>query len=109
MGKRKRRAFSPEFKAETIRLVQESGRRSLHTGSREVIFVDDAGERLNQEAMHKRIFTPALRRAGVRHRGSYAIRDTFISHALSEGGEINAVAKFCGTSVRMIEKHYWRG
>lgn len=36
----------------------------------------------------------------------YTLRHTFIANALTGGVEIHAVAKLCGTSVRMIEKHY---
>ena len=33
---------------------------------------------------------------------------TFISLALSRGGNIKWLAEYCGTSVAMIEKHYGR-
>ena len=36
----------------------------------------------------------------------YALRHTHISRALSAGVNIQVVAENCGTSVRMIEKHY---
>jgi hypothetical protein len=36
----------------------------------------------------------------------YATRHTFISDALSQGVNIKWLAKYCGTSVAMIEKHY---
>jgi len=36
----------------------------------------------------------------------YTLRHTFIANALTGGVDIHAVAKLCGTSVRMIELHY---
>lgn len=36
----------------------------------------------------------------------YVLRHTFIANALTGGVDIHAVAKLCGTSVRMIELHY---
>lgn len=36
----------------------------------------------------------------------YTLRHTFIANALKGGMGIHQVAKMCGTSVRMIEKHY---
>jgi integrase len=48
----------------------------------------------------------ALRGAGIRPRGPYHTRHTFISIALSNGANIKWLAEYCGTSVAMIEKHY---
>jgi len=36
----------------------------------------------------------------------YTMRHTFIANALTGGVDIHAIAKLCGTSVRMIELHY---
>jgi integrase len=36
----------------------------------------------------------------------YTLRHTFIANALTGGMDIHAVAKMCGTSIRMIELHY---
>jgi len=36
----------------------------------------------------------------------YTLRHTFIANALTGGVDIHTVAKLCGTSVAMIEKHY---
>jgi hypothetical protein len=47
-----------------------------------------------------------LRRAELRARGQYNIRDTFISIALSAGEDPGWVAKVCGTSEEMIFRHY---
>jgi integrase len=49
-----------------------------------------------------------LRKAGIAERGQYAIRDTFISLALSSGEDPGWVAQVCGTSEQMIFRHYRR-
>ena len=36
----------------------------------------------------------------------YTLRHTFIANALNGGMDIHTIAKLCGTSVPMIEKHY---
>src|SRR5262249_949717 len=43
---------------------------------------------------------------GLRVRGRYNIRDSFISLALSAGEDPGWVAQVCGTSERMIFDHY---
>jgi integrase len=48
----------------------------------------------------------ALRGAGVRPRGPYHTRHTFISIGLSNGANIKWLAEYCGTSIAMIERHY---
>ena len=49
MGKRKRRAFSPEFKAETVRLVRESG-KSVGAIARELDLTETALRRWVDQA-----------------------------------------------------------
>ena len=49
---------------------------------------------------------PRAGRAGIADRGQYAIRDTFISHALTAGEDPAWVAELCGTSEQMIFRHY---
>jgi hypothetical protein len=50
-----------------------------------------------------------LRAAGLRERGPYNIRDTFITLALSAGEDPGWVAALCGTSESMIFRHYRKG
>jgi hypothetical protein len=59
-----------------------------------------------QQRLHKKIWLPTLRKIELRARGQYNIRDTFISLALSAGEDPGRVARVCGTSERMIFKHY---
>src|SRR5262249_61242216 len=48
----------------------------------------------------------ATMRVGLRGRGQYNIRDTFISIALSAGEDPGWVARVCGTPEEMIFRHY---
>jgi site-specific recombinase XerD len=49
----------------------------------------------------------ALKKAGLAPDGSnYALRHTYVSHAIEGGVPFNVIADNCGTSVRMIEKTY---
>lgn len=50
----------------------------------------------------------ALRKLKIRHRKWYATRHTFISLSLTEGANITALARYCGTSVAMIDSNYAR-
>lgn len=51
-------------------------------------------------------FYDVLMRLKLRKRKFYATRHTFISWALTEGGNAYGIAKHCDTSVEMIEKNY---
>jgi integrase len=78
----------------------------LRTGTRDFVFADENGRPFSQEQLHKRIWLPTLRKLGLRARGQYNIRDTFITLALSAGEDPGWVAQVCGTSERMIFDHY---
>jgi integrase len=67
-------------------------RRSLQTGRRDFVFSDEQGNPLSQEWLHKRVWLPTLRKLGLRARGQYNIRDTFITLALSAGEDPGWVA-----------------
>jgi hypothetical protein len=66
------------------------------------VFTDPAGQPPSQEWLHKRVWLVALERAGLRRRGQYNFRDSFITIALSAGEDPGWVAKGCGTSEEMI-------
>lgn len=78
----------------------------MQVGKREFVFSNEHGAPLSQEWLHKRIWLPTLRKLGLRDRGQYNIRDTFITLALSAGEDPGWVAQVCGTSERMIFEHY---
>src|SRR5262249_49233902 len=70
------------------------------------VFTDPSGHPLSQEWLHRRVWLSTLERAGLRRRGQYNVRDSFISIALSAGEDPGWVAKVCGTSEEMIFRHY---
>jgi hypothetical protein len=70
------------------------------------VFTDPSGHPLSQEWLHKRVWLSTLERAGLRRRGQYNVRDSFISIALSAGEDPGWVAKVCGRSEEMIFRHY---
>lgn len=56
---------------------------------------------------HQRLFAAAVKAAEMPEETTfYALRHTHISLALLAGVNIQVLAENCGTSVRMIEKHY---
>ena len=63
---------------------------------------------LQHNRIYKYVWRPALRRAGLRLRGLYTIRDSFISLSLSAGEDSGWVAQIAGTSEQMIFRHYRR-
>ena len=65
-----------------------------------------SGKQIVSEKPPLLIWNAALKKSGIRHRVAYATRDTFISHALSDGANINQVAQQCGNSPAVIMKHY---
>jgi integrase len=75
-------------------------------GPDDFLFIDDQGRPLSQEWPNKRVWKLTLRLAGVRGRGQYCIRDTFITLSLSAGEDPGWVARVCGTSEQMIFRHY---
>ncbi|MDG2307475.1 MAG: hypothetical protein P8R42_23040, partial [Candidatus Binatia bacterium] len=90
-----------------FQVLERRRRASLKTGRRDYVFTDSLGKTLSQDWLHKRVFKPTLRKLGIAHRGQNdGMRDTFITLSLSAGEDPGWVAKFCGTSERMIWEHY---
>ncbi len=75
-------------------------------GSDEFLFVRSDGRRWKKSDQTRPV-KDALRRVGLAPDGSiYALRHTYVSHAIEGGVPLNVIADNCGTSVRMIEKTY---
>ena len=53
-------------------------------------------------------FRPVLDRLGIRQRGFYHGRHSYISAAALAGAPLPKIAAYCGTSVARIERHYLR-
>lgn len=70
------------------------------------LFVNTNGDPLNQYHWAPEHWPRCITALELRYRKFYATRHTFISLALSEGADVYGVARYAGTSVAMIEKHY---
>ena len=71
-----------------------------------LLFPAAKGGYIGLDSWRSREWYPALEAAGLAQRGPYALRHTFITHALSAGVPIFDVARYAGTSVQMIERTY---
>ena len=70
------------------------------------LFVRSDGNRWKRSDQTRPI-KDALKKAGLTPNGSlYALRHTYVSHAIEGSVPLNIIADNCGTSVRMIEKTY---
>jgi integrase len=87
----------------TPRAVDALGARRIDTT---VLFANRFGERLNYDNWRCRIWTPALKSAGVPLRGPYHLRHTFATEALAAGVSIFELSRLMGASVAMIDKTY---
>jgi integrase len=74
--------------------------------AKEFLFVRTDGSRWKRSDQTRPV-KEALKNAGLTPDGSlYALRHTYVSHAIEGGIPLNVIADNCGTSVRMIEKTY---
>ena len=71
-----------------------------------LIFPAPAGGIYNLQNWRHRHFDPAVQQAELVDVNPYTLRHSGISWALSVGVPPGDVARFAGTSIRMIEKHY---
>jgi integrase len=95
-------SYDPQIFALLTKLLEDRSQ----PGPNDYVFTDPAGQPLSQEWLHKRVWLVTLERAGLRRRGQYNIRDSFITIALSAGEDPGWVATVCGTSEEMIFRHY---
>jgi integrase len=78
----------------------------LHVTPDTFVFTTPTGLPLDTDRFVELRWHRALRATGTRPRKFYATRHTFISVALSRGCMPKWVAKYCGTSLEMLDKHY---
>ena len=71
-----------------------------------LLFPNRWGDCLNFNNWRCRIWTPALRAAGVDLRGPYHLRHTFATEALAAGVSIFELSRLMGASVATIDKTY---
>jgi integrase len=70
------------------------------------LFNGDRGGFLNLHEWRRDHWTPALKGAGLDHRGPYALRHTFASFAIAARVSLFELARFMGTSVEQIDRTY---
>ncbi|MEA2659695.1 MAG: integrase [Candidatus Binatota bacterium] len=103
-------------------LAKELARiKPLHVTEDTHVFVNEDGEPLNFHTWRGKVSgraiksgekTPhgvwyrALRATGMKPRGPYTMRHTFISIGLTNGANVKLIAEYSGTSLEMIQKHY---
>jgi integrase len=85
--------------------------RPLHEKAGDFFFLDSKGHGIRHDFWAMNNWSRICKAAKVRPRKFYATRHTFISAALSHGESPLEVAEYCGTSMRMIDRHYgaWIG
>src|SRR5262245_1581784 len=80
----------------------------LHVTPESFVFTTPTGLPLDTDRFVELRWHRALRATGTRSRKFFTTRHTFISIALSRGCKPKWVAKYCGTSLEMLDKHYGR-
>ena len=70
------------------------------------VFTDRRGERIKHVTFRMRYWAPALKAAGLDHRGVYATRHTFATWSIRAGVNLFYLSRVMGTSLTMIDKTY---
>jgi integrase len=70
------------------------------------VFTDRRGERIKHVTFRMRHWAPALKAAGLDHRGVYATRHTFATWSIRAGVNLFYLSRVMGTSLTMIDKTY---
>lgn len=76
-----------------------------HPAADGFVFTTPSGAPLDEANFYRREWIPMLRRLGIRQRGLYNTRHTYITYMLELTGNPLFVARQTGTSLEMIEKH----
>lgn len=78
-------------------------------GGSELIFPNRFGNHMNLRNLRRRVWVPALAKAGLKRRDLYNTRHTFATHALASGEDPGWVAKMLGhTTLTMLMTRYYR-
>jgi integrase len=70
------------------------------------LFPGVRGGYLNLNEWRRDEWTPAVRAAGLEHRGPYSLRHTYAAFSIAAGVSLFALARRMGTSVEQIGKTY---
>jgi integrase len=71
-----------------------------------LVFPSRDGDYLKLKTFYLRHWQPALRAAGVEHRGVYACRHTFAAWSIAAGVQLFYLSRIMGTSVTQIDASY---
>jgi integrase len=71
-----------------------------------LVFPGARGGHLCLNKWRRDTWTPALRAAGLDHRGPYALRHTYASLSIAAGVSLFELSRFMGTSAEQIDKTY---
>lgn len=81
-------------------------RRRREIAAGEMVFHSPRGDRVHDKNFANRVWRPMLKDLGIQHREPYTMRSTFVSHALKQGTQPEAIAKLTGHSLRVLFTHY---
>ena len=91
---------------EVMDALREHQRRSMAQGRPRYVFSTSRGTPFSQEDLNRDVWHPTLRRIGLRPRGQYAIKDTYVTLAMSSGEDPGWLARQVGTSETILLRHY---
>lgn len=94
-----------ELNSRAAAVIQRQRARTQTQGM-EVFINPNTGERFNDEQSQRRVWTPVLRLAGIRHRAPKECRDTSVTLALMAGANPMWVAAQHGHSVQVMMRDY---
>jgi integrase len=97
--------------ARTVQLLPETVRQlevvqPLHLEPRSPVFVNTEGKPIHLTTFATWHWNPCLRALGIRARGIYATKDTYISFALTRGVNISWLVGQTGVSYPTMLRHY---
>jgi len=91
------------LRAKVLEALDKHPRR---IGTRLVFPAHHEDEYLKLATFSLRYWTPALRAAGIEHRGAYACRHTFAAWSIAAGVQLFYLSRIMGTSVTQIDATY---
>jgi integrase len=92
------------LRAKVLEALDEHERRNARHFR--LVFPGHDGDYLKQATFRLRHWTPALKAAGIEHRGVYACRHTFAAWSIAAGVQLFYLSRIMGTSVTQINTTY---